>query len=167
MEMPKNSPTNVKYTILRARSGKIQHLTEYFTGTACGASDKYEVAMSLPKLRALNFSCLSAGRWRINLLSPRSPSKKPTIFIVRVGRSLFAANLAIPEMQIFRCESRDNKLAKAAAPAAPRPTPMYTSWCTASFSARSTLFWPWQSSPMHWKASSCARLKSPKSNTSQ
>ena len=111
-------------------------------------------------LRALSFSCLSLGRWRINLLSLRSPSENPTIFIVRVGSSLFAATLAIPEMQIFRCESRDNKLATAAAASQAH---YYSTCCKASSAARPTHFWPWQSSPtvsqQLWKTYNCCKLK--------
>ena len=62
------------------------------------------------KAKSFEFLLFVFARWRINLLSARSPN--PTIFIVRVGSSLFASPQAIPEMQIFRCESRDNKLAR-------------------------------------------------------
>ena len=87
--------------------------------------------LALSKAKSFEFLLFVFGRWRINLLSARSASAKLTIFIVRVGSSLFARRQAIPEMQIFRCESRDNKLAGPAA-ASCGPTTGTTTTTTAT-----------------------------------
>ena len=87
--------------------------------------------LALSKAKSFEFLLFVFGRWRINLLSARSASAKLTIFIVRVGSSLFARRQAIPEMQIFRCESRDNKLAGPAAASCGPTTSTTTAAATA------------------------------------